>query len=164
MGTTGYYSEDDFHAGEGASLQVGAQLPVADGVLLTSSIGYSIVSGRNALYVSSGIELVLGKKDQSERPVASFLQGDVMLGGQSADLTLSRNISGFGLNLGGYYFLLDRLAIGGSLGANGARADNSVTGTFREFRAVAVGVGLGSRYYLYYPGTHGLVRRGGSFL
>ena len=137
---------DDFRAG------VGMSLPITSGVLATPRLDYNFGDGLNIVALALHLEFVLGRNTRSEdAPVASFGKGSLMLGGQSAGLSVLRDGSAGGLAVGGSYFLTDRLTLAAGLLLNGSsyapETFNLPNSDFKS-RTIQFGPELGSRYYI----------------
>ncbi|MBB4078031.1 hypothetical protein GGR28_000632 [Lewinella aquimaris] len=131
-------------------LEAGLQIPIAEGLLLTPAISYFATSGRNMVSLGAGLELLLTPSTEGKKPVGNFKKGTIALGGQNGWVRRRRRIIDLNVQVGGQYFLTDRLAGGVQLGlmfgrfavpdnANAVRPANSYVG---------VDIGAGVRYYL----------------
>ncbi len=146
------FSVDDFarvSAFSSISPQIGLHYPLAAGVLFTPTIGYyGIGQAYSALSLGVGLQLVLGKNNRPEgRAVSNFQRGTLMAGAQGVNLSLREQSTSYGTELGAYYFLTDRVALGVAVAA--ARAAERIrlsTGDEKDVSYV-LGVGIGSRYY-----------------
>ena len=144
-----YSSYDDVSMLAGPTLAVGMHYSITPGVLLTPRLSYSINDDwPNTVALGGGVSLVLGRNNRpEERPVVRFERGDLLLGSQFVHVTSNQQISRFGLDLGGYYFLNDRLAVGGSVSTTLSRIVDFPSNGDRS-TDFTVGVGAAARYYL----------------
>ena len=131
-----------------ARLRTGLQLPLASGVRVGPTLDYFVNSGRNYFTLGGNIEIVLNAEDAGqEQPVGTFSKGTVMLGGQLADVRVSKNFTGGDLHLGGHYFLSDRFAAGMSVGLGAGEQDYSSSAQDFFYRYNRQSVDLSARYY-----------------
>ncbi|WP_116108102.1 outer membrane beta-barrel protein [Lewinella sp. IMCC34191] len=132
----------------GVQLAAGAHYPLTDVLLLTPQLSYYIDDGKNSLMLELALQLRLSKK-QADKISAGIRRGRVMVGAQSARLAFRDGATGAGLEVGGHYFIADRLAIGGQLGYSGdylklgTGGGNSATLDYVQWNAAAA-----VRYYL----------------
>ena len=131
-----------------ARLRTGLQLPLTSGVRIGPTLDYVVNSGRNYFTLGGTIEIVLNADDAGEeQPVGTFSRGTVMLGGQLANVRVSKNFTGGDLYLGGHYFVSDRIAAGLSVGLQGGQQDYSNSSQDFFYRYDRQSVDLSARYY-----------------
>ena len=147
--------DDRSTVGDNVTLRLGGHYPLAAGVLLTPALTYQINQGRNIFSLGAGIELVLGPNNRPEaRPTPTFKRGDVLLGGQFASLSALRNSVGVGAELGGYYFLHPRFAMGVAVQGSRFGGKWELGSRTQRIRSISYGLGVSSRYYLNARGRY----------
>ena len=146
------FSIDNFKslsAFDGLSALVGLHYPLVPGVLLTPSIGYGRSEDYSVLFLGAGVQLVLGKNNRpEERAVGSFQRGDLLAGAQGVNLNFTESTTSYGTDLGAYYFLTERFALGVAMGLSrsGQRYISSAGDEKNVYYDLSAGIG--TRYYL----------------
>ena len=146
---TDFFTQDGRVIFNEVNLTVGAQLPVAPGILFGPTLDYNLGGPRGRVNFGANFEVRLGRNTYTEDPVvAGFGKGSIMLGTQLLSLSHNKWITQGGLVVGGHYFLTDRLTAVLNVGLGGGRLDYGTSSFPRSYRFNDFSVGLGSRYYL----------------
>ena len=145
-----YYDNDQINYGGGIALKAGLHYPIAPGVLLSPAVSYVVCKEwSNVVSLGGGIALVLGRNNRPETgPVVQFERGDLLLGSQFVSFSSRRETTRYGVDLGGYYFLTSRVAVGGSIGADRSRSIVNLQPTDNRQTSFDVSVGTAVRYHL----------------
>ncbi|PPK85207.1 hypothetical protein CLV84_2099 [Neolewinella xylanilytica] len=137
---------------ETLDLTAGLHYPLGSGALLTPKVAYTVNEGPNVLALSVGLELLMNSDDATDEVVAGIRKGRVMIGAESVGFTLRDDDSALGVELGGHYFVLDRLALGAQIGYRGDYARlRSGTGDGTSLTYTTFNAALAARYYLTAP-------------
>ncbi|PPK84555.1 outer membrane protein with beta-barrel domain [Neolewinella xylanilytica] len=147
LGTGVGVNKDGVYGLEELNLGAGLQFPLLAGIRVGPTLDYTLRSRRNVLVLGGQIEIVLGRRSGEGKPAGNFSAGSVMLGSQLLQTTFARDVTYGAVNIGGHYFLTDRIAAGLSVGAGGGRYNFGTTSVDRSFRSSQILASLSGRYY-----------------
>ena len=128
-------------------LTAGLHHPLTGGVLLSPQLSYNFDSGPNSVVVGVTLDVRVGRSE-AEDLEAGIRRGRVMLGAQSARISVRERATVAGLELGGHYFLADRFAVGGQLGYGGNFVElRTGNGTTASVHSTRLHLAASGRYY-----------------
>ena len=142
--SVGEYGVAAFH---NTTLRAGLQLPLTSGVRIGPALDYVFLEELNRTSLGVNLEIVLSTRGVGKQPLGKFGEGSVMIGGQLGNVWRRKTVVGGQLNVGGYYFLTDRLATGLSVDVTGGRRKNVSTGGLHA-SGIHLLSNVGLRYYV----------------